>query len=534
MRLTQLLNMTQQGSTVLESTFAVLRAHGMKIMFGNPGSNELPFLAGMPSDFDYVLGLHEGAVVGMADGYAQASGHPVFVSLHAASGSGNAMGALTNARYSHSPLVLLAGQQIRRTVGQEVMLSNVDAALLPRPLVKYSHEPLSPQDVPRSVTQAILEATTEPKGPVYLSVPYDDWKEPALADDAHLPSRRVRTAGGLLPDLVAELVGRLDSAQNPVLILGPDADGAQPAATTLAERLGCPVWVAPSPCRAPFPTAHGLFAGVLPAGIESVRARLEGHDAVLVVGAPVMRYHKWEPSAYLTGAPDVIHLTSDPSEATRAPYGDAVIASIAPALGALADGVKDRGKGPFAPREITQASRGEGGMTGEEVLDVLNAHTHEGISYVNETTTLDAVWMSRVSLTRAGQYHFPASGGLGFGLPAAVGIALARPELTVVATIGDGSANYGITALWTAAQRRSRVVFVIVNNGTYGALRRFAAAMNATNSPGLDVPGIDFVQLAQGYGVPASRTANRDEFDEAYRNALAAEGPVLIDARVLP
>ncbi|GMK58553.1 hypothetical protein CspeluHIS016_0505850 [Cutaneotrichosporon spelunceum] len=534
MRLTALLNMAKPGPTVLESAFAILRAHGMKTMFGNPGSNELPFLAGMPADFDYVLGLHEGTVVGMADGYAQASGEPVLVSLHAASGSGNAMGALTNARYSHSPLVLLAGQQVRRTVGQEVMLSSVDAALLPRPLVKHAHEPLSPQDVPRALTHAILEATTEPRGPVYLSVPWDDWAAPALADDTHLPTRRVRTAGRLSADLVAELVERLDAATSPVLVLGPDADGAQPSAVALAERLGCPVWVAPSPCRAPFPTGHGLFAGILPTGVEGVRARLEGHDAVLVAGAPVMRYHRWEPGAYLSGTPDVMHLTCDASEATRAPYGDAVVASIAPALHALAERVADRGRGPWPAREIAPAPSAEEGMTGEEVLDVINAHTHEGISYVNETTTLDASWMARVALTRPGQYHFPASGGLGFGLPAAVGIALARPEITVVATVGDGSANYGITALWTAAQRGTRVVFVIVNNGTYGALRRFAAAMDASNAPGLDVPGIDFVQLAQGYGVPASRTASKAGFERAYRNALAAEGPVLIDARVLP
>lgn len=522
------------STTVGDASFALLRQHGMKIMFGNPGSNELPFLAGMPPDFDYVLGLHEGAVVGMADGYAQATGEPVLVSLHAASGSGNAMGALTNAHYAHSPLVLLAGQQVRRTVGQEVMLSSVDAALLPRPLVKWSHEPLAAEDVPRALSQAILEATTEPRGPVYLSVPYDDWAVPSLPDDALLPRRRVRTAGNLSPELAAELVDRLDAFKNPVLILGPDVDTAraQPAAVKLAERLGCPVWIAPSPCKCPFPTTHGLYAGVLPPGMESVRSRLEGHDGVLVVGAPVMRYHRWEPSSYLPSqAVDVIHITCDPGEATRAPYGDAIVASIGPALSTLASGVKDRG-GPFAQRTIPPAARKEGAMTGEEILEVINAHTSESISYVNETTTLDGLWMERVALTRPDQYHFPASGGLGFGLPAAVGIALARPELTVVATVGDGSANYGLSALWTAAQRGTRTVFVIVNNGTYGALRRFAVALNATEAPGLDVPGIDFVQLAKGYGVPATRTGTREEFEKAYKEALGAEGPVLIDARV--
>lgn len=522
--------------SVLDATYAVLRAHGMLTMFGNPGSNELPFLAGMPGDFDYVLGLHEGAVVGMADGYAQASGKAVLVSLHAASGTGNAMGALTNAHYAHSPLVVLAGQQVRRTVGQEVMLSNVDASVLPRPLVKYAHEPLSPQDVPRAVSQGILEATTQPAGPVYLSVPWDDWAEEALSDDVLLPKRRLRTAGSLPRELEDELVARLDAFKNPVLVLGPDVDSAraQPHAVELAERLGAPVWIAPSPSRCPFPTNHANFRGVLPPGIESVRARLEGHDGVLVVGAPIMRYHRWEPGEYLPSRTvDVIHITCDAGEAARAPYGDAVVGSIGSVLAALAGRVTDRGV-VLQARDIPPAAKGDStAMTGEEVLEVLNAHTNEHITYVNETTTLDLIYMERLSLTAPDQYHFPASGGLGFGLPAAVGIALARPEATVVATVGDGSANYGISALWTAAQRRTRTVFVIVNNGTYGALRRFAVALNATNAPGLDVPGIDFVQLAQGYGVPAQRTATRGEFEAAYVAALAATGPVLIDARVV-
>jgi benzoylformate decarboxylase len=171
-------------------------------------------------------------------------------------------------------------------------------------------------------------------------------------------------------------------------------------------------------------------------------------------------------------------------------------------------------------------------MTGEEVLEVLNLHTNESITYVNETTTLDLIFMERIALTRASQYHFPASGGLGFGLPAAVGISLARPDLTVVGVVGDGSANYGLSALYTAAQRKTRTIFVIVNNGTYGALRKFAIALNATHAPGLDVPGIDFVHLAKGYGVPASRTDSRAEFEVTYAAALEATGPVLIDARI--
>lgn len=520
--------------TVLSATFDILRAHGMTTLFGNPGSNELPFLAGMPEDFRYILGLHEGVVVGMADGYAQASGGPAFVSLHAASGSGNAMGALTNAHYGHSPLVLLAGQQVRDTVGQEVMLSNVDASLLPRPLVKHSHEPLSAADVPRAVAHAALEATTHPQGPVYLSVPYDDWAHPATADDARLAGRTVVSAAALSTDQLADLAGRLDAAERPAIVLGQDVDAAraQEHAVALAERLGAPVFVAPSAPRCPFPTSHPHYRGLLPTGQASLNERLDPHDVVLVVGAPVFRYHRFEPGHHLADGAELLHVTQDPSEATRAAVGHAVVAPVGAALAALAGAVTDRGV-RLRPRSAAQVRRVEGAMTGEEILEVLNEQVSERITYVNETTTLDAIFLDRVVMDRPDMYHFPASGGLGFGLPAAVGVSLARPDDVVVATVGDGSANYGLGALWTAAQEKTRTVFVIVNNGTYGALRGFAKALNALDAPGLDVPGIDFLALAKGYGVPASTVSTQDEFRAAYADALAAEGPVLIDARVV-
>lgn len=172
-------------------------------------------------------------------------------------------------------------------------------------------------------------------------------------------------------------------------------------------------------------------------------------------------------------------------------------------------------------------------MTGPEVLDVLNEHVDDSVVYVNETTTLDLEYLERIVIDRPGMYHFPASGGLGFGLPVAVGMAIGDPEKTVVATVGDGSANYGLTALYTAAQLGTKTIFVIVNNSGYGALSGFAERMGVPDTPGLTLGTIDFVSLAQGYGVPASRTTTREEFDAAYREALQADGPVLIDAVVL-
>ncbi|MBW6134984.1 benzoylformate decarboxylase, partial [Pseudomonas aeruginosa] len=317
--------------TVHSASYEILRRHGLTTVFGNPGSNELPFLKDFPEDFRYILGLHEGAVVGMADGFALASGRPAFVNLHAAAGTGNGMGALTNAWYSHSPLVITAGQQVRSMIGVEAMLANVDAGQLPKPLVKWSHEPACAQDVPRALSQAIQTASLPPRAPVYLSIPYDDWAQPAPAGVEHLAARQVSGAALPAPALLAELGERLSRSRNPVLVLGPDVDGANAngLAVELAEKLRMPAWVAPSASRCPFPTRHACFRGVLPAAIAGISRLLDGHDLILVVGAPVFRYHQFAPGDYLPAGAELVQVTCDPGEAARAPMGDALVGDIA-------------------------------------------------------------------------------------------------------------------------------------------------------------------------------------------------------------
>ncbi|MGO2644505.1 thiamine pyrophosphate-dependent enzyme, partial [Brevibacterium aurantiacum] len=307
------------------------------------------------------------------------------------------------------------------------------------------------------------------------------------------------------------------------------------AVQSLAEKLDASVYVAPSPTRCPFPTTHPNFEGVMVPGIKSVRDRLADHDVVLVLGAAVFRYHRWEPSNYLSPGTEVIQITQDPREATRAPFGRAVITDVASTAATLADGVTDRGtrRGERGSRIMSPAATSAEGMTGGEILEVLNEHVNDSVSYVNETTTLDLDYLERVAIDRPGMYSFPASGGLGFGLPVAVGMSIGAPENTVVATVGDGSANYGITALYTAAQLQTRTVFVIINNSGYGALAGFAQRMGVPKVPGLALGGIDFVSLAKGYGVPAKQTSTRAEFAAAYREALDATGPVLIDASIV-
>jgi benzoylformate decarboxylase len=520
-------------ATVHSATYELLRKQGITKVFGNPGSNELPFLKGFPEDFEYILGLHEGVVLGIADGYALASRTPALVNLHAASGTGNAMGALTNAWYSHSPLVVTAGQQARSLIGVESMLSNVDAPQLPRPLVKWSYEPSWSGDVPRAMSQAIHMANQPARGPVYLSVPHDDWQQEIDEDALLLADREVASAGMPSAAQLKCLTDKLNRSVNPVLVLGPDVDAysANDLAVELAEKLAAPVWIAPSAPRCPFPTRHTCFRGVLPAAIAGISAKLEGHDLILVIGAPVFRYHQHAPGRYLPEGAALVHLTCDLQEAARAPMGDALVGDIREMTGALVSAAKrhDRPLPVALPLPAPCQDTVEGPLAPEAVFDELNALAPDDAIYVKESTSTVTAFWQRVEMRHPGSYFFPASGGLGFGLPAAVGAQLAQPDRQVIGVIGDGSANYAITALWTAAQYQIPVIFIILKNGTYGALRWFSRILDAEDSPGLDVPGLDFCAIAKGYGVDAIQTNNREEFRTAFKQALAATRPVLIE-----
>src|SRR3982751_6263133 len=213
--------------TVRDAVYDFLRERGMTTMFGNPGSTELPFLAEFPSDFTYILGLQEASVVGMADGYAQSSGRPALVNLHTAPGVGNAMGAMFNAQSNKSPLVITAGQQARSLMTLQALLTNRDAARMPHPLVKWSYEPPRAEDVPHAIARAAHMASLPPRGPVFVSIPFDDWAMEVDESAArHAIERKVSGRAVADPALVRELAARLNTASSPLLVAGPDLDSS--------------------------------------------------------------------------------------------------------------------------------------------------------------------------------------------------------------------------------------------------------------------------------------------------------------------
>jgi benzoylformate decarboxylase len=444
------------------------------------------------------------------------------------------MGALTNAAASRTPLVIVAGQQVRPAIGPEAYLANVDAQALMRPLVCWAAEPACAQDVPRALAQAVFEAKLQ-RGPTYLSVPYDDWTAEAGQNSLALLDRQVERAAVPSPEQGRRLAERVAAARRPALVLGGDIDsaGLMDDAVRLAERLGSPVWAAPSLSRLPFPNRHPLFRGVLQAGIEPISRAFHGHDLVLVLGAPVFRYHEYLPGRYLPEGTRLIQVTDDASAVARAPMGEALVADpgavIDLLVGALDAPAGSAGAyrpapeeqtcdGPrLHPEEVFAALRD---VQPEEVFAALRDVQPPDTAYVVESTSTNSSWWRQMDLRRSGSYYFPAAGGLGFGLPAAVGVAMAQPGRPVVGVIGDGSANYGITALWTAAQQQVPLTILLLRNGTYGALRWFADLLGVPNAPGLDIPGLDFTRIAEGYGVAAQHVEDAKEL-----RAVLAQGP---------
>ncbi len=524
--------------TVREATFELLRAHGITTVFGNPGSTELPMLAGFPEDFTYVLGLQELAVVGMADGFAQASGRPTHVNLHTAPGVGNAVGGIFNAQANKSPLLITAGQQARPQITFEANLTNRDAVFAPRPYVKWAHEPPRAQDVPAAIARAIHHATLPPRGPVFVSIPMDDWEEEASAEN--LAAALSRTVNGrAVPDpaALAQLASRLEHAQRPALVAGPEIDsgGGWDAAVALAEKQRLPVWATPATggSRIGFPEGHPQFMGLLPPAIGPLGETLKGHDLVLVVGSSVFPYYPYIPGPFLAEGTELMAITSDPGEAARAPMGDAIVGDVALALQELVELVGESDRPAPEPRAAPAEPDPADPMTGTEAMAALaDAWREEAIAVVESPSSTLAL-RHRLRISVPGSYYMCGSGGLGFGISAAVGVQLAQPSRPVVCVIGEGSAQYGITALWSAVAYRAPVTFLVLRNDEYMILKWFSMLEEVAGAPGLDLPGLDTAALARAYGMPAQDVTGREELTSALREAMAQDqGPRLIQARV--
>ncbi|MFJ2821009.1 benzoylformate decarboxylase [Streptomyces toxytricini] len=523
--------------TVRESVLDVLRARGITTVFGNPGSTELPMLKRFPDDFRYVLGLQEAVVVGMADGFALASGTTALVNLHTGPGTGNAMGAVLNARANRTPMVVTAGQQVRAMLTMEALLSNPQATLLPQPAVKWAYEPPRPADVAPALARAVQLAETPPHGPVFLSLPMDDFDaELSEAEDRAAltaAARRISHAAAPAPAAVDALADRIARARSAVLVVGDDVDaaGAWDDTLALAERTALPVWAAPVSARVSFPRSHPQFRGELTPALGPLARELAGHDLVVVIGAAVFRYYPYIPGPVLPEGAELVLLTRDAEEAARAPVGDAVVADLALAVRALADRLPAAPAAPHA--RVRRPEAGDGVLTPLAALHAVAQGAPDDTLWVNESPSNVPQFHEATRISRPRSYLFSAGGGLGFGAAAAVGAQLGAPDRPVVCVIGDGSIHYAVQALWTAAAHRVPVTFVVLSNARYAILQWFARLEHAQGAPGLDIPGLDVTAVATGYGVRAHRAHSAGELTKLVRESAAQQdGPVLIDVPV--
>ena len=522
--------------TVREAVVDLLRRLRMTTLFGNPGSTELGLLRELPDDFRYVLGLQEAVVVGMADGFAQATRNAAFVNLHSAAGVGHAMGNLFTAFRNRTPLVVTAGQQARSILPFDPFLFSAQATELPKPYVKWSVEPARAQDVPLAIARAHAIAMQEPRGPVLVSIPADDWDRPAAKVAERIVSQQARPD----PVLLDRIGAALDAARRPAFVVGAAVDRGEAwdGVLQLAQRHNARVFAAPMTGRCGFPEDHALFAGHLPAMRERIVALLAGHDLVFALGAPAFTYHVEGDGPHLPAGAALCQLIDDPATAAWTPEGIAVVGSLRLGVADLLARPAPAPRGRPAPRSPTPRAeppgRGER-MSVAYALQTLAELRDPASVVVEEAPSARRFMHLHLPITRSETFYTMCSGGLGWSMPAAVGIALAKPQAKVIALIGDGSAMYSIQALWSAAQLALPITFVILNNRRYAALQEFAPVFGFAPGdplPGSELPGIDFVALARGHGVQATRVADAASLRDALATALHAPLPVLIEIEI--
>jgi benzoylformate decarboxylase len=516
--------------TVKHATLDLLRAFGIRKVFGNPGSTELPFLSDWPDDIDYVLGLQEASVIGMADGYAQATRNAGFVNLHSAAGVGNALGNIYTAYPNQTPLVITAGQQARSIMPLQAFLYAERAAEFPRPYVKFAVEPARAEDVPAAIARAYYVAMQPPCGPTFVSVPIDDWTLQTQPIEARNVSRELGPDPGAMKALAAALA----ASNRPALVVGPAVDRAQAVdlMVQVAEKTRASVWVSPFSARCSFPERHPQFAGFLHASPSQLSDALRAHDLVVVIGAPVFTFHVEGDASIFDGATTIFQITDDSDAAAVTPLGASIIATIKPALTMLTELLPEATRAMPAGRTLPPPPRAADPISAEYLLHALASVMPDDAALVEEAPSHRPAMQKYMPMRGQDSFYTMASGGLGYSLPAAVGIALGRPDIRTVCLIGDGSAMYSIQALWTAAQRQLPLTVVVINNSGYGAMRSFSQVMHVRNVPGLDLPGIDFVRIAEGMGCDAVRVDKSSGLAPALKRGLAHDGVSLIEVMV--
>jgi benzoylformate decarboxylase len=539
----------------------LLKQEGVEILFGNPGTTELPLMDAFATENEirYVLGLQEAAVMAMADGYAQASGKLAVVNLHVAPGLGNAMGMLYDAQKAGSPILVTAGQHEQSFNATEPILW-ADLPTIARPLVKWSSEVHRLADLPRLVHRAAKTALAPPTGPVFLSLPGDILRADGDIDLLG-PTRvapRLRGDKAAVEAAAALLAG----ATRPVIMAGDAVAQSRAHAelVELAELLGAPVYTEFVPNTASFPSSHPLFRGSMIRLAPDVRKVLDQHDVLFSVGADLFTLSLPSDVDPMPPGIKLIHLDTDAWELGKNYPPDVAIlgdpkGTLPEIIAALRERMSSGARGAARERFANTSKA----IAGERAALVAKARALAGATPVQPLALLhaigemlpkDAVVIEEALSSAPGirqlirsddpqSYFGLRGGGIGWGLPATIGVKLALPDRPVVGLIGDGSAMYTVQGLWTAARYRVDAIFVILNNTSYRILKQRlhnmrGLAEQADSYVGMELtdPTIDFVGLARSLGIKAERAKTVHEATDLLALGLKGGGPLLIDVEL--
>ncbi|MBN1314821.1 MAG: thiamine pyrophosphate-binding protein [Anaerolineales bacterium] len=550
----------------IEILLEILASTGVRTLFGNPGSTELPLNEALVTDlrFQYILGLHELPLTAMADGYAMASNSLGVVCVHISCGLGNAMGMLYNAYSAGTPLLLLAGQQDRRLRLGEPVLEG-DTVSVAKPWTKWAYEVLRVEDMATAVRRAVQTALTPPTGPVFLSLPIDVQLENLDMPDVYppsIPDRRVRPPLESLKKAVEKLV----YAVNPVILAGSRVteSGAALELVRLAELLGAPVLAEQqtSHARLPMPADHPLYAGTLPLWSPDIRRKLELYDVIFAVGMNLLRlYIHHEPASPIPEHLYLIHLDANPREIAKnypvdiGLMGDpkAGLAELSQLVSEIQSATQaqyaakrlDRyAAGRLREREVflaeIDAMKTRRPMPAQVFMGALASALPPDAAVVEEAATTHLGILEKLGAIKdAANYIAHRGWALGWGVGSAIGVKLAWPDRPVVALLGDGASLYGIQGLWTAAHYNIPVTFIIANNTQYKILKDSGKVMQLPrlaqhNFPNMDLvdPEVDFCGLARSLGVRARRVTEPDELVEIVKMSVNGSDPVLLDVTI--
>ena len=544
-----------------DAMFESMVREGVRYVFGNPGTTELPLMDQFAArdEITYILALHEDSALGIAVGYAEATRQPAVVNLHTNPGLAHALGNLYNAYRAGTPLVVTAGQQDTRAM-LDAPLLYADMIELARQHTKWAWEVRTAVEIPRAMARAFAIARTPPTGPVFVSLPVNLMEE--RADVALPPATEIgwRVRGDIVE--IESAAAMLANARNPVIISGDGCarSGALAEVVKLAETIGARVYSEPLNSLLVFPMGHPLYAGALFSNARQTRALLEGADVILLVGTTNLAPLVYTGTGLLSPETRLIQIDADPREFGKNYAVEVAILAdprcgveqlldaLSPvATGAVSEMITRRraatvqaiseARSKFAEQASVVSE--DGSMTPGYVARVMREAAASDAVLVDESVTSTASVRTLFELNEPNSYFYAKGGSLGLGLPEAVGVKLAMPDRQVLCAVGDGSALYSIQALWTAARYRLGVVFVIFNNASYMILKGGLMAMGGESIKrgvftGMDLtdPEIDFVRLAESMGVAARRVSGASELRGALDWALGENRPALLDVPI--